>query len=114
MNPPRLHRVALMMVLLACPVARSQGIRGVTRRTPTVVHGQTASQFFTAGGVPLNATTNVGPIPGSPQAGGAAVAGRTVRGPVSPNLAGRPMPIASPSVPATTPAPRTPAKPASR
>jgi len=32
----------------------AQGIRGVTRRTPNLVAGQTASQFFAAGGLPLN------------------------------------------------------------
>ena len=44
------------MALYSCAasVALAQGIRGVTRRTPTVVQGQMASQFFAAGGVPLN------------------------------------------------------------
>jgi hypothetical protein len=59
-------RVALPLAALALR-SEAQGIRGVTRRTPTVVYGQNASQFFAAGGVPLNAPTNVGSIPGSPQ-----------------------------------------------
>lgn len=61
-----LLRVTLPLAAMALR-SEAQGIRGVTRRTPTVVYGQNASQFFAAGGVPLNAPTNVGAIPGSPQ-----------------------------------------------
>lgn len=58
-------RVVLLM-LVAVPVIHAQGIRGVTRRTPTVVYGQQPAQFFAAGGLPLNAPTNIAAIPGSP------------------------------------------------
>jgi hypothetical protein len=78
-------RVLALAALLA-PVIHAQGIRGVTRRTPTVVHGQTAAQFFAAGGVPLNTPTNVTTIPGAPNQ---AVAGRTVTVPAN-SLAARP------------------------
>ena len=57
--------------LLATTHALGQGIRGVTRRMPTVVPGQTASQFFAAGGVPLNPVNPaLATIPGAPQGGG--------------------------------------------
>lgn len=54
------------------------GIRGVTRRTPAVVYGQTASQFFGAAGVPLNTPANNGAPAGQAQAPGA-VQGLTVQ-----------------------------------
>jgi hypothetical protein len=49
-------RLLWWMALYSCAasVSLAQGIRGVTRRTPTVIQGQMASQFFAAGGVPLN------------------------------------------------------------
>ena len=49
-------RLLWWMTLYSCAasVSLAQGIRGVTRRTPTVIQGQMASQFFAAGGVPLN------------------------------------------------------------
>lgn len=61
----------LAIGLLATTHALAQGIRGVTRRMPTVVPGQTASQFFAAGGVPLNQVNPaLATIPGAPQGGG--------------------------------------------
>jgi hypothetical protein len=54
----------------AASTASAQGIRGVTRRTPTVVQGQVASQFFAAGGLPLNPVNpGLATLPGSPQSG---------------------------------------------
>jgi hypothetical protein len=121
---PFLLRVALPLVAFALK-SEAQGIRGVTRRTPTVVHGQNASQFFAAGGVPLNAPTNVGGIPGSPQAANGAGLAQQARpfpqGPVAqPGYAAAPNRLPA-GIPSRTPAtmshrqpqgPSTPAKPA--
>ena len=119
-----LLRIALTLAALALK-SEAQGIRGVTRRTPTVVYGQNASQFFAAGGVPLNAPTNVGGIPGSPQgANGAGLAQQRrpfPQGPVAqPGYAATPSRLPSGIPSRTTPAmssrqpqgPSTPAKPA--
>ena len=63
----------LVIGLFSASTALAQGIRGVTRRMPTVVPGQTASQFFTAGGIPLNPVNPaLATIPGAPQASGGA------------------------------------------
>lgn len=62
----------LTLGLFAVSTSLAQGIRGVTRRMPTVVPGQTASQFFAAGGLPLNpANPALATIPGAPQNTGA-------------------------------------------
>ena len=117
-------RIALLVAASALS-SEAQGIRGVTRRTPTVVYGQGASQFFAAGGVPLNAPTNVGGIPGSPQgANGAGLAqqGRPFpQGPVAqPGYAATPNRLQA-GIPSRAPSamgnrqpqgPSTPAKPA--
>ena len=63
-------RIMWWMTLSFCAtsVALAQGIRGVTRRTPTVVQGQVASQFFAAGGVPLNPVNPaLATVPGASQ-----------------------------------------------
>lgn len=60
----------LMPFLCLCvaSTAFAQGIRGVTRRTPTVVYGQNASQFFAAGGLPLNPVNpGLANVPGAAQ-----------------------------------------------
>lgn len=62
----------LTVGLFAVSTGLAQGIRGVTRRMPTVVPGQTASQFFAAGGLPLNPVNPaLATIPGAPQNAGA-------------------------------------------
>lgn len=65
--------------LFVASTAFAQGIRGVTRRTPTVVYGQNASQFFAAGGLPLNPVNpGLANVPGASQ-----IAGMGTRGLVS-------------------------------
>lgn len=104
--------IRIVLVAAFCVSAgQAAGIRGVTRRTPTVVYGQTASQFFAAGGLPLNAPTNVGTIPGSPANGGGALAGRPGTGAAAPNAAGRPQPPGLPGTPAKAPASTSTARP---
>jgi len=67
MNPP----LIAIVCLFAASTASAQGIRGVTRRTPTVVYGQNASQFFAAGGLPLNPVNPaLANVPGASQNGG--------------------------------------------
>lgn len=77
----------LIVAFLIGPALYAQGVRGVTRRTPTVVYGQHAAQFFAAGGVPLNTPTNITAIPGSPNQN---VVGRPASVPAN-ALAARPM-----------------------
>ena len=65
----------------------AQGIRGVTRRTPTLVPGQAASQFFAAGGLTLNPVNPaLANVPGA--APGSAAGGR--------GLVGLPVPVVRP------------------
>lgn len=110
--------------LFAVSPALAQGIRGVTRRTPTVVYGQNASQFFAAGGLPLNPVNPaLANVPGASQNG--AMGGRgfvaspvpVARPGVVPGTTlspvGRPAPVAVPggslpSGPASSPAANTP------
>lgn len=61
-----------LMILAAASAmvgaAMAQGIRGVTRRSPTLVPGQMASQFFAAGGLTLNPVNPaLATIPGAGQ-----------------------------------------------
>lgn len=89
-------RVLWWMALSYCAasVTVAQGIRGVTRRTPTVIHGQTASQFFAAGGVPLNSVNPaLAIVPGaSPNSA-----------PANRGIASMPAPMIRPGVVPTTP-----------
>ena len=89
-------RVLWWMALSYCAasVTVAQGIRGVTRRTPTVIHGQTASQFFAAGGVPLNPVNPaLAIVPGASQNGA----------PANRGVASMPVPMVRSGVPPTTP-----------
>ncbi len=86
----------LILAFLIAPALYAQGVGGVTRRTPMVVHGQRAAQFFAAGGVPLNAPTNVTTIPGSPNQN---LVGRPAPVPAN-TLAARPMSQPRPGQPA--------------
>jgi hypothetical protein len=90
-----LSRVSIVAFLIG-PALYAQGVRGVTRRTPTVVYGQHAAQFFAAGGVPLNAPTNAAAIPGAPNQN---LAGRPASVPAN-TLAARPTPQPRPGQPA--------------
>ena len=89
-------RVLWWMALSYCAVSvtLAQGIRGVTRRTPTVIHGQTASQFFAAGGVTLNPVNPaLAIVPGGSQNGA----------PANRGIVSMPVPMVRPGVSPTTP-----------
>lgn len=97
----------LVLSLFVASTALAQGIRGVTRRTPTVVYGQNASQFFAAGGLPLNPVNPaLANVPGASQNGAMSARGfvstpvPSVRpgGVPSPTMpaVGRPAPVAVP------------------
>lgn len=66
--------LAVGLTLIVANSGWAQGIRGVTRRTPNLMAGQTASQFFAAGGLPLNPVnpalaTMPGALQGAPGGG---------------------------------------------
>ena len=103
-------RASLILALFAvtASTAWAQGIRGVTRRTPTVIPGQTASQFFAAGGLPLNPVNPaLANVPGASQNAGAGNRGfaaaplpmvRPTIGASAPSVAHRPaLPVAQPT-----------------
>jgi hypothetical protein len=91
--------------LISCS-ALGQGIRGVTRRTPTVVYQQPPAQFFAAGGLRLVAPTNIAATPGVPNAGAGVAARGTLRSlPAAPTVA-RQQPTRQPAqIPAQTQVP---------
>ena len=81
--------LVLGLFAVAASTAWAQGIRGVTRRTPTVIQGQTASQFFAAGGLPLNPVNPaLANVPGASQNGGGGIRG----------FAAAPQPMVQPAV----------------
>jgi len=89
-------RVLCWMALSYCAVSvtQAQGIRGVTRRTPTVVQGQMASQFVAAGGVPLNPVNPaLATVPGGSQNGA----------PANRGIVSMPVPMVRTGVSPTTP-----------
>jgi hypothetical protein len=83
------------LVLLATIVAVSahgQGIRGVTRRTPTQEFQAPARQFFDAAGININGTNPRGPAASDPTLPGPSSAGLTrpaASGPLLSNKSGQ-------------------------